>query len=93
MPQSGGTTYYVATSGSDSNTGSQAQPFLTIQRAANLVNPGDTVVVADGIYTGSSPVLSISRSGTRAPDQRRTHSSRSGVKTRYAPDRLAAADT
>ncbi len=34
-------TYYVATTGSDTNSGTQAAPFQTIQKAADTVNPGD----------------------------------------------------
>ena len=52
--QSGGTTYYVAPNGSDSNPGSSAAPFRTIQRAADTVNPGDTVIVRDGTYSNPS---------------------------------------
>lgn len=68
-------TLYVAPNGSDSNPGTESQPFRTIQRAANVVNPGDTVIVEDGIYTGtgvgtscasstSRPVVCLSRGGT-----------------------------
>ena len=52
-PQSGGVNYYVATTGSDTNSGTITQPLRTIQRAADLVNPGDTVIVDDGVYTYS----------------------------------------
>jgi hypothetical protein len=41
---------YVATTGSDSNPGSQAKPFKTIQRAANMAKPSTTVHVAAGTY-------------------------------------------
>jgi uncharacterized protein (TIGR03437 family) len=47
-----GTTYYVSPSGSDSNSGSETLPFRTIQKAADVVSPGDTVIVKDGTYTG-----------------------------------------
>ena len=47
-------TLYVSPAGSDSNPGTQAAPFKTIQKAADIANPGDTVLVADGIYTGPS---------------------------------------
>jgi hypothetical protein len=43
-------TYYVATTGSDSSPGSQAQPFRTLQRAVNAAVAGDTIIVADGTY-------------------------------------------
>ena len=46
------TTYYVSPSGSDSNSGTQAAPFLTIQHGINLTLSGDTVVIADGTYSG-----------------------------------------
>jgi hypothetical protein len=46
------TVYYVcASTGSNANTGtSQNTPFMTIQAAANIAAPGDTIVVAPGIY-------------------------------------------
>ncbi len=43
-------TYFVSKSGSDLNDGSEARPFLTIQKAANLVLPGDTVQVGAGLF-------------------------------------------
>ena len=56
--------YHVATTGNDANPGTAGQPFLTLQHAADIVNPGDGVLVADGVYTGAATVLTISRSGT-----------------------------
>src|SRR5215510_2981563 len=74
-PQRGMATYRVSPTGSDSNPGSEARPFRTIQKAANSVKPGDTVLVDDGVYTYSGPndcygkvVVCVSRSG--APDVR-----------------------
>ena len=43
-------TYYVATTGSDHAEGSPDAPFRTINRAAELARPGDTVVVHSGEY-------------------------------------------
>src|SRR3954471_20254 len=45
-----GAVYYVATSGSDSNPGTQAAPWLTIQHAAASVKAGDTVNIRKGTY-------------------------------------------
>ena len=56
-----GNTYYVGPNGSDINNGSQASPFATIKHADNIVMPGDTVIVLDGIYKGD---ITLSRSGT-----------------------------
>lgn len=45
-------TWHVATTGNDSNPGTLAAPFRTIQRAAGAVAPGDTVTIHAGTYTG-----------------------------------------
>ena len=59
--------YYVAPTGNDGNPGTAAAPFRTIQKAADLVNPGDVVIVEDGIYTdtdGNGSVVAVDRGGT-----------------------------
>lgn len=42
--------YHVAKHGSDYSAGTEAAPFLTIQRAAELAQAGDRVVVHEGVY-------------------------------------------
>lgn len=54
-------TYFVAPSGADSNPGTEAQPFRTIQKAADVVAAGDTVRVRAGVYAES---VTIKISGT-----------------------------
>jgi hypothetical protein len=44
------TTLHVASTGSDAADGSQDNPFRTINRAAELAQAGDTVVVHEGVY-------------------------------------------
>jgi hypothetical protein len=44
--------YYVTPSGSDSNPGTSASPWGTLQKAANSVQAGDVVNVAAGTYAG-----------------------------------------
>jgi Right handed beta helix region/Protein of unknown function (DUF1565) len=56
-----GMRYFVSPNGSDSNPGSRRSPFKTIQKAADTVNPGDTVIVEDGVYTMGAPHPSCSR--------------------------------
>jgi len=46
------TTYYVATNGSDSNPGTSAQPWATLQHAADTMQPGDTTLIRTGTYLG-----------------------------------------
>jgi hypothetical protein len=53
--------YFVATDGADGNSGSQSRPFRTIQKAADLMRPGDTCYVRGGVYR---QVVSPKRSGT-----------------------------
>jgi hypothetical protein len=53
--------YYVATTGSDSNDGSACTPWATINHAASKVGPGSTVYVKPGTY---NQTVSTSRSGT-----------------------------
>jgi len=60
-------TYYVSPTGSDSSSGTSSSPFKTIQKAAGIVNPGDTVIIKDGIYTdtnGDGGVVNLNRGGT-----------------------------
>jgi len=45
-----GATYYVATTGNDGNAGSLAQPWQTVQYAADAIAAGDTVFIRGGIY-------------------------------------------
>lgn len=54
-PVGTGMKYYVSPSGSNNNPGTESLPFKTIQQAADIVNPGDTVIVEDGVYTMGAP--------------------------------------
>jgi hypothetical protein len=63
-------TYYVATTGSDSNPGTQSAPFRHLSKAAlTATQPGDTVIVMDGTYDNEGVVapnivVILSYSGT-----------------------------
>jgi len=56
-----GATFYVATTGDDAKSGAQDQPWLTIQKAANTMQAGDTTIVQSGSYP---EVAHTVRSGT-----------------------------
>src|SRR5690349_14758660 len=62
------TCYYVdGMAGNDAHLGTSGSPFRTVQRAADVVGPGDVVIVRDGVYTGTSKaIVSITRGGTRS---------------------------
>ena len=47
---SSGAVYYVSSSGSDTNPGTIAKPWRTIQHAANTLVAGDTVYIRAGTY-------------------------------------------
>jgi hypothetical protein len=71
-----GSTFYVSTSGSDSNSGSYTAPWLTMQHAANTAKAGATVYVEAGVYneavtfpnsgTSSEPITFASYPGQTA---------------------------
>jgi hypothetical protein len=42
--------FHVSTTGNDSNRGTKSAPLRTIQRAADLAQPGDVVTVHQGVY-------------------------------------------
>lgn len=55
-------TYYVSTTGSDSNSGMPAQQaWATFSHAVSRLSPGDELIILDGTYNQS---LYVSRSGT-----------------------------
>ena len=43
-------TWHVSTTGSDAQAGTLAAPFRTIQRAADVMAPGDTCLIRQGTY-------------------------------------------
>jgi alpha-N-arabinofuranosidase len=45
-----GAEYHVSVQGDNANPGSPAKPFRTIQFAADLAQPGDTITVHEGVY-------------------------------------------
>lgn len=54
--------YVVSATGNDSNVGSAALPWKTLQKAADSVKAGDTVLVNNGTYAG----FRVRTSGTSA---------------------------
>ncbi|HUJ70790.1 MAG TPA: right-handed parallel beta-helix repeat-containing protein, partial [Verrucomicrobiae bacterium] len=59
-------TYYVATNGSDSASGTSiSTPFRSVARAVGLANPGNLIYVRGGTYT-TNATISISRNGAAA---------------------------
>ncbi|MEH6436051.1 DUF1565 domain-containing protein [Massilia sp. DD77] len=52
VPELVRTHLYVAPHGSDSNPGTESEPFRTLARASQVASPGTTVHVAPGSYSG-----------------------------------------
>ena len=63
-------TYYVVTTGNDGNPGTEASPWLTIQKALATLVAGDTAYIKAGTYTASTggtwsnPAMKPANSGT-----------------------------
>lgn len=57
-----GADYYVASKGSDANAGTLEKPFQTIGHAAQLMQPGDTCWIREGMYRES---IKLTRSGQK----------------------------
>ena len=49
--------YYVALNGSDSNPGTMARPFATLQKAIDVATPGQLVYVRGGVYRIVNPAI------------------------------------
>jgi hypothetical protein len=59
-------TYYVATNGKNTNPGTRAAPWKTIQKAANTVPAGSVVCIRGGVYT-EVVVIHVSGSAAGGP--------------------------
>ncbi len=57
--------YYVATNGSDANTGTLAQPWKTVQKAANTLVAGDTAYIRSGTYLENNILFTNSGTATQ----------------------------
>ena len=57
-----GNTYFVSSTGSNTNLGTYAAPFSSIENAANRADPGDTIMIRGGTYYDR--VLNLVKSGT-----------------------------
>jgi hypothetical protein len=67
VPAQAATTFYVATTGSDTAAGTEAAPFATVGKAQTSAAAGDTVLIRGGTFafTGSGTVgVAFSKSGT-----------------------------
>ena len=58
-------TYYVAPTGNDANSGTQASPWKTIQKAASTMVAGDTVNIKAGTYNETITMQNSGNSNNR----------------------------
>ncbi|MCP4378675.1 MAG: carbohydrate-binding protein, partial [bacterium] len=68
--------WHVSVKGADTNAGALNSPFLTIQRAADVAQPGDTITVYEGVYREQ---VAPPRGGT-SDDMRITYQNAPGQK-------------
>lgn len=69
--------YYVATTGSDSNPGTQSAPFRTIMKASTVTKPSTTVHVAPGTY---AETITTTKNGTASGRIRYVSDTKWGAK-------------
>ena len=60
--EAGRTLYVDSVNGSSDGNGTKEAPFSSLQKACDIVEPGDLVIVAEGIYYGTTV---LRRSGTK----------------------------
>ncbi len=87
-------TWWVSPTGSDSNFGTEASPFLTIQKAIDASTNGDAINVAAGTYDSFSIVgktgLTISGAGDASTFIEPTSLITTGVGHKYTANILAS---
>jgi hypothetical protein len=66
LPAIPSSAHYLSPSGSDSNPGTQAAPWQTIEKAVTAAQPGDTVVFEAGTYGATSTRTDWTSAGTAA---------------------------
>ena len=54
--------WYVATNGSDTGSGTEQSPFLTIEKAVSMVQPGQTIYIKGGTYNLTA-TINLTKSG------------------------------
>jgi glucose/arabinose dehydrogenase len=54
-----GANYYVATNGDDANPGTLSAPFRSLGKGVSVLKPGDTLLLREGTYVGSSQLRNI----------------------------------
>ena len=59
-----GSTYYVSTTGNDSNAGTSTSPWRTIQKAVNTLRAGQTVTVNAGTYNERVQITTSGSAGS-----------------------------
>jgi parallel beta helix pectate lyase-like protein len=88
LAESMGDTYYVSTTGDDSNPGTIERPWLTVQHALDTLAPADTALVREGTYAEN---LRLTRDGTEVkpitiasyPDERAVLRPQGGPENSY----------
>jgi len=85
IPVFAGRTLHVSGNGDDAGDGASPETaFATLQKAADLAEPGDTVLVGDGLYPNSGdPLLKLAKFGR--PDAWITFKAAPGARPELRP--------
>ncbi len=59
-----GATYYVATNGSDSAPGTLNAPFKSFAQGVGVLQPGDSLIIREGIWTEQIRLAPLKKTGT-----------------------------
>ncbi|MBA2408490.1 MAG: DUF1565 domain-containing protein [Gammaproteobacteria bacterium] len=78
--------YYVTPNGNDGSPGSKAQPWKTISKANQVLQPGDTVYVAPGEYRERIEPVRSGQSGKYRGGPTKSDSGISGALQQWARD-------
>lgn len=57
-----GRTYYVSASASTTGTGSETDPYKSVQKAVSMLEPGDILVIREGVYNEAASFKTSGRS-------------------------------
>lgn len=78
-------TYYLSPSGSDSNAGDQVSPWRTLQKAFQVVQAGDTLLLGDGDYPGDAQLAFVDGTADKPITIQAINRGKAAINGRFKP--------